>query len=129
MQVIVSTHQGQLLSDEFDYIVCKNENGEFAIMKGHIPTVSVIGKGLVRLVFKGNTIFLAVENGILEFKEEVVRIVAQGAVLGRTRESVIENLEKATNARLESNRKQSVDFTGKEKELIKEIKKANAGNL
>ena len=129
MQVIVSTHQGQLLSDEFDYIVCKNENGEFAIMKGHIPTVSVIGKGFVRLVFKGNTIFLAVENGILEFKEEVVRIVAQGAVLGRTKESVIENLEKATNARLESNRKQSVDFTGKEKELIKEIKKANAGNL
>ncbi len=129
MQVIVSTHQGQLLSDEFDYIVCKNENGEFAIMKGHVPTVSVIGHGLVRLVLKGNTIFLAVENGILEFKEEIVRIVAQGAVLGRTQESVQENLEKAKNQRLESNRKKSMDFTSKERDLIKEIKKANAGNL
>lgn len=129
MKVIVSTHQGQLVNDDFDYIICKNENGEFAILKNHIPTVSVIGKGIVRLYLNKQVLFLAVENGILEFKNDIVTIVAQGAFIGRSEENVKENLEKIKNQRLEANRKEQVDFTSKERELIREIKKANAGDL
>jgi len=70
-----------------------------------------------------------IENGILEFKDNIVTIVAQGAFIGRTEENVRENLEKIKNQRLEANRKEQVDFASKERELIREIKKANAGDL
>jgi F-type H+-transporting ATPase subunit epsilon len=129
MKIIVSTHQGQLVNDEFDYIICKNENGEFAILKNHIPTVSVIGKGIVRLFLNKQVLFLAVENGILEFKNDIVTIVAQGAFIGRSEENVLNNLEKIKNQRLEANRKEQADFLTKEQDLINEIKKAKPGNL
>jgi F-type H+-transporting ATPase subunit epsilon len=129
MRINVSTHQGQLLDDEIDYIVCKNENGEFAILKNHIPTVSVIGKGFLKLVLGKQNIFVAVRNGILEFKEEKVTVIAQDAFIGRDKENVTANLEKIIKQQLEQNRKAEVDFTTQEKDLAKNLKKAHLGDL
>lgn len=129
MRINVSTHQGQLLDDEIDYIVCKNENGEFAILKNHIPTVSVIGKGFLKLVLGKQNIFVAVRNGILEFKEEKVTVIAQDAFIGRDKENVTANLEKIIKQQLEQNRKAEVDFTTQEKNLAKNLKKAHLGDL
>lgn len=129
MRINVSTHQGQLLDDEIDYIVCKNENGEFAILKNHIPTVSVIGKGFLKLVLGKQNIFVAVRNGILEFKEEKVTVIAQDAFIGRDKENVTANLKKIIKQQLEQNRKAEVDFTTQEKNLAKNLKKAHLGDL
>ncbi|MCR5786818.1 MAG: hypothetical protein K6G28_03885 [Acholeplasmatales bacterium] len=129
MNIIVSTHQGQLLNDEIDYIVCKNENGEFAILKNHIPTVSVIGKGYLKLVLGKQTVFVAVSNGILEFKDEKVTVIAQDAFIGRDKDNVNANLEKIIKDQLEQNRKAEVDFTTQEKDLAKNLKKAHLGDL
>ncbi len=129
MKVIVSTHQGQLLSDDADYIVCKNENGQFAIFKNHIPTISVIGKGLIRLNRDKDTLYVAINNGILEFKENTVTVIAQGAFIGRDEKSVKKNLEKVLKEQLEANRKTQVDFASKEKDLMRNIQRSKAGEL
>ena len=129
MKIVVSTHQGQLLNDEVDYIVCKNENGEFAIMKKHIPTVSVIGNGYMKLVLNKQNLYVAVRNGILEFKDELVTVIAQDAFIGRDIDNVKANLEKIIKERLEQNRKSEVDFTEKERDLIKNIRNTRAGDL
>ncbi|MBS1477084.1 MAG: F0F1 ATP synthase subunit epsilon, partial [Acholeplasmatales bacterium] len=42
MKISVSTHQGKLYDDEITYAVIKNADGEFAIMKNHVPLVCVI---------------------------------------------------------------------------------------
>jgi F-type H+-transporting ATPase subunit epsilon len=129
MNIVVSTHQGQLLNDDVDYIVCKNEGGEFAIMKDHIPTVSVIGHGYLKLVLGKQDLFVAVNNGILEFKENKVTLIAQDAFIGRDKDNVKANLDKIIKQRLEANRASSVDFTEKERDLIDNIKKSGAGKL
>jgi len=129
MNIVVSTHQGQLLNDEVDYIVCKNESGEFAIMKDHIPTVAVIKKGFLKLVLNKQNLFVAIDNGILEFKENKVTVIAQDGFIGRDKDNVKLNLEKIIKERLEANRASSVDFTEKERDLIDNIKKSGAGKL
>ncbi len=129
MKIVVSTHQGQLLNDEVDYIVCRNENGEFAIMKNHIPTVSVINNGYMKLVLNKQNLFVAVRNGILEFKNEIITVIAQDAFIGRDKDNVKANLEKIIKERLEQNRKSEVDFTEKERDLVKNIRNVRAGDL
>jgi F-type H+-transporting ATPase subunit epsilon len=129
MNIVVSTHQGQLISDEVDYVVCKADDGEFAIMKNHIPTVAVIKDGYLKLVLNKQNIFVAVNNGVLEFSNNKVNVIAQIAAVGRDLDSVKSNLEKLIKDVLESNRQNSVDFAEKERDLMKNIRDSKAGNL
>ena len=50
-------------------------------------------------------------------------------MIGRTYESAKEHLLAARKERIEKNKKESVDFTQKEKELRENIKKSGAGSL
>lgn len=129
MNIVVSTHQGQLISDEVDYVVCKADDGEFAIMKNHIPTVAVIKDGYLKLVLNKQNIFVAINNGVLEFSNNKVNVIAQIAAVGRDLDSVKSNLEKLIKDVLESNRQNSVDFAEKERDLMKNIRDSKAGNL
>ena len=129
MRICVSTHQGKLYDDEITYAVVKNEDGEFAIMKDHVPIVCVIPKGYVKLVVPEQELYLAVVNGTLQFNENVINIIAQGAHIGYTKESAQEHLDMARSERLELNRKTNVDFTQKEKEILDNLRKSKAGSL
>ena len=129
MKISVSTHQGKLYDDEITYAVIKNADGEFAIMKNHIPLVCVIPDGYIKLVVPGQELYLAIINGMLEFKENIITVIAQGAHIGYLKESALEHLESIRSERLESNRKANIDFTQKEKELLDNIRTTKAGSL
>lgn len=129
MKICVSTHQGKLYDDEITYAVVKNDDGEFAIMKNHMPLVCVIPNGYVKLVVERQEVYLAVINGMLEFKDNIINVIAQGAHIGYSKDSALEHLQSVRNERLELNRKANVELTQKEKELIKSIRMSKAGNL
>ncbi len=129
MNIVVSTHQGQLLSDEVDYVVCNADNGEFAIMKNHIPTIAVIKDGYIKLVLNKQNVFVAINNGVLEFSNNKVNVIAQIAAVGNDLAGVKANLQKIIKETLESNRQDSVDFTEKERDLVRNIRDSKAGSL
>lgn len=129
MKICVSTHQGKLYDDEITYAIVKNDDGEFAIMKNHIPLVCVIPTGYLKLVVERQEVYLAVINGMLEFKDNIINVIAQGAHIGYSKESALEHLQSVRNERLELNRKANVELTQKEKELIESIRMSKAGNL
>jgi F-type H+-transporting ATPase subunit epsilon len=129
MKIVVSTHQGKLYDEEVDYIVVKNKDGEFALMKNHLPLISVIPLGEIKLVLGKLTLYIAVNNGMLEFKDNFVNVIAQDAFIGRDRESSRAHLDQILKDQLEANRKENVDFTQKEREMIEHMKRAKAGNL
>ena len=57
----VLTQQGTSYSDEIDYVVIKNEDGELAILNNHTPIILQIKQGYLKMV-KGETEnFLVVE--------------------------------------------------------------------
>ena len=130
MRVVVATHQGYQFNDEVDYVLVHDSlAGEFTIMENHIPVVSVMDEGYLKVVRGEDTFYVVVVSGVLQFQDNNVRVLVQEAHVGRTPESAKEHLEAVRKDRLEKNRKMSTDFTQKEMELAENIKKSGAGSL
>ncbi len=129
MKLIVSTHQGVLYNEEVDYVVVHNQDGEFAIMKDHIPVIAVMDNGFIKLIKQEKSFFIAVTNGILEFHDNVTSVLSQEAQIGNNKEEAKTHLESFRKERLEKNRKEEVDFTQKEKELREHLRTSKAGQL
>lgn len=130
MKVIISTHQGVIYDEEVDYFVIHDQNdGEYGVFTNHIPVVSVIEEGYIKLVRGNDQVYVALVSGVLEFHDNVGTVLVQEAHAGRTVESAKENLLQIRKDRLEVNRKESSDFTKMEKELAENIKKTGAGSL
>ena len=130
MKIVVSTHQGVLYNEEIDYVVVHSDvDGEYAVMKDHVPVMSVMDTGYVKLVKGNDEFFVVLQSAIFEYKENLAQILVQEAMIGRTYESAKEHLLAARKERIEKNKKESVDFTQKEKELRENIRKSGAGSL
>ena len=130
MKISVVTPRGELYNEEVDYVVVTSEmNGEFAIMKDHIPIISTIDIGYVKMVIGETEIFSVVINGIVEHQNNVVNVIAQEAQVGMNKVSAMEHLNEVRQQRIEENKRRSVDFFQAEQELKKGVKKAKAGQL
>ena len=130
MKIVVSTHQGVLYDETIDYVVVHDQDdGEYAIMENHIPVVSVMEEGFLKLVRGSDELFVIIVSGILEFHDNFCTVTVQEAQAGKTLESTKVHLAEIRKERLEKNRKESTDFTEKEKELREHIKRSKAGRL
>ncbi|MCD6482591.1 MAG: ATP synthase F1 subunit epsilon [Candidatus Izimaplasma sp.] len=130
MKISVVTPLGELYNKEVDYVVITSEmNGEFAIMKNHIPIISSIDTGYIKMVTGEEEIFTVVINGIVEHQNNIVNVIAQEAQIGMDKKSAMEHLNNVRKQRIEENKKRSVDFFQAEQELKKGVKKAKAGQL
>ncbi len=129
MKLIVSTHQGVLYNEEVEYIVVHNADGEFAILKEHVPVIAVLDEVYVKMVKNATEYFVAITNGILEFHDNVASLLAQEAHIGKEKEEAKQRLVDFRKERLNENRKEQVDFTQKEKELREHLRNSKAGHL
>ncbi len=129
MRFLVSTHQGKLYDEELDHIIVHMVDNEFAILKDHIPLVCVIPYGYIKMVLGNDVLYLALSNGVLEFKNNVATIIAQEAHAGKSEDSARDHLNAIRKERLELNRKDQGDFTKQESDLLENLKKARAGRL
>ena len=129
MKFLVSTHQGKLYDEELDHIIVHMVDNEFAILKDHIPLVCVIPYGYIKMVLGNDVLYLALSNGVLEFKNNVSTIRAQEAHAGKSEDSARDHLNAIRKERLELNRKDQGDFTKQESDLLDNLKKARAGRL
>ncbi len=130
MRIIVSTHQGTLYDDTVDYVVVHStKDGEYGIMENHVPVVSIIEEGYVKLVRDKNEFYVVIFSGILEFHNNLVTVLVQEAHIGENVEAAKKYLLEARAERLEKNREEETDFTQKEKELRENIARSKAGRL
>lgn len=128
MDLTVVTPQGELYNETIDYVVVSSKmNGEFAILKGHVPIISAIDVGYVKMVRDDQSIYTVVINGVIEHKDGKVSVIAQEAHVGMSKNSAMDHLNTVREERLEENRKRTVDFAKAERELRKNIKQAKAG--
>ena len=130
MKIVISTHKGVLYNDEIDHFVIKNEEGEFAILKDHIPVISVISSGYVKITKEANEEFYYVLiNSLLEFSNNNATILAQEAINGETLESARKELERVRTERIEQIKQSNTDYTKLEQDLRKNIRASKAGRL
>ena len=129
MKIVVSTHQGTLYNEEIDYFTVHKNDGDFGVMKDHIPVIAVMDEGYVKIVRGSDEYYIVIINGILDYHDNLATILVQEAHIGRDAESAKKHLLDVRNARLDKNRQESVDLTRKEKEIRDNIAKSKAGSL
>lgn len=130
MKISVVTPQGELYNETIDYVVVTSKmNGEFAIMKDHIPIISTIDTGYIKIVRNEKSIYTVVINGVVEFQKNIVNIIAQEAHVGMNKDSAMEHLNTVREERISENKRRNVDFAKAERELKKNVKDAQAGKL
>ncbi|MCF7925683.1 MAG: ATP synthase F1 subunit epsilon [Candidatus Izimaplasma sp.] len=128
MKVNVVTPNGELYNEDVDYVVVSSQmNGEFAILKNHIPIISSIDKGYVKMVRGEKELFTVIINGVVEHNNNIVNVIAQEAHVGMSKKSALDHLNTVREERIEENRKRNFDFAKAERELKKNLKKAKAG--
>jgi F-type H+-transporting ATPase subunit epsilon len=66
MQVTVVTPEEAIFSGEAELVIARSPEGEFGIMRNHIPFLAALIPGLVHVVSGGNRTSYIVSGGFLE---------------------------------------------------------------
>ena len=66
MDVSIVTPEEEIWSGDADLVIARSPEGEFGIMRGHIPFLAALVPGLVTIVSGGNRTSYIVPGGFLE---------------------------------------------------------------
>ena len=126
MMFNVLTQEGKTYRDEIDYVVVRNEDGETGILNNHIPIILQIKEGYCRFVSGKNESFLVVEQGVVEFKNNELNILALEAQMGQTLDKARAAFNLMKKEKMELAKKENIDFSKMERELKENIIKGKA---
>jgi F-type H+-transporting ATPase subunit epsilon len=129
MKFEVLTQQGKTYQDEIEYVVIKNQEGELAILEDHIPIILYVLEGYLKFVQDKNVSYVVVEQAVIEFKDNLLTVLALEAQIGQTLDKANDAFNKMKKEKLELTKKENIDFSKQEKDLKENIKKSKAGQL
>ena len=76
----IVTPEARVYSDTIDTVVIPTVEGEVGILPGHIPLLTQVEDGELRVTKGGVTQFLAVSGGFAEVESDTVRVLAEHAI-------------------------------------------------
>ena len=76
----IITPDEKVLSTEADQVVLPTESGEAGILTGHIPIVTKVIAGELKVIKDGNTEFIAVDNGFAKVLGNTISVLTEAAV-------------------------------------------------
>lgn len=76
----IVTPEARVYSDTIDTVVIPTTSGEVGILPGHIPLLTQVEHGELRVTKNGQTAFLAVSGGFAEVEGDSVRVLAENAI-------------------------------------------------
>ncbi len=128
IKVVVITPKKEIINDDFEFVLASGDNGQVGILENRIPVLLKITNGYVKLV-NINEIFVAVSHGIVDSKDNIVKIVAQDAAIATTYEEAKQIIESNRINVIKTNKRKNVDFVEAEKELMRNIKEMKASSI
>lgn len=94
----IVTPEARVYSDTIDSVVIPTVEGEVGILPGHIPLLTQVADGELRVTKDGQTQWLAVGGGFAEVESDHVRVLAERAI---TEEKIDEGVVEAALKRAE----------------------------
>lgn len=128
IKIIVATPKGELVNQEVDSIVIDGDTGQLGVLTNRLPLLTKVSKGYVK-VNSDETFYIAILNGVVDFKDNVATVIAQIADLGKSIEEAFKAIEDKIENIKKLNKQKTVDFVGAEKELMRNIKEIKAAHL
>ena len=114
----IVTPEAKVYSDTIDSVVVPTVEGEIGVLPGHIPLLTQVEHGELR-VTKGNTTsFLAVGGGFAQIDGDRVRVLAEHAI---TEEKIDENAVEAAMKKAEEALKAAKDMDPQQYEHLQSL--------
>ena len=76
----IVTPEARVYSDTIDTVVIPTTEGEVGILPGHIPLLTQVEHGELRVTKDGKTLWLAVGGGFVEVEDDHVHVLAEHAI-------------------------------------------------
>lgn len=76
----IVTPEAKVYSDTIDSVVVPTIEGEIGILPGHIPLLTQVADGELRVTKGNQTHFLAVSGGFAQIVGDSVRVLAENAI-------------------------------------------------
>lgn len=103
----IVTPEAKVYSDSIDSVVIPTVQGEIGILPGHIPLLTQVEHGELRVTKGAETQWLAVGNGFAQIDGDTVRVLAETAI---TEEKIDEHAVEAAMKRAEEELKAAKDI-------------------
>ncbi|MFA6553347.1 MAG: F0F1 ATP synthase subunit epsilon [Patescibacteria group bacterium] len=118
----ITTPERVVFEDEVDEITLPTQQGEIGILPHHIPLVSLLSAGEIRIKKGSEIIYMAVSGGFIQVKPKQVTVLADTA----EREEEIdeqraEEARRAARELLTTKRADATDFAAVSAKLEKEL--------
>ncbi len=125
IHVSIVTPNDPEISCDTDFVVARLDSGEMGFLINHTPVLGKIGLDYVR--YKDT--YVIVENGIVDFNNNVLTVICQNAEIGTSKEDALNKLNAKKEKYLKESKRKLVDFTEAERDLAKSIKEAGLRNF
>ena len=76
----IVTTDARVYSDTIDSVVIPTVEGEVGILPGHIPLLTQVANGELRVMKGAETVLLAVSGGFAEIEDDKVHVLAEHAI-------------------------------------------------
>ncbi|MDB6167269.1 MAG: atpC [Verrucomicrobia bacterium] len=114
----IVTPEARVYSDTIETVVIPTTSGEVGILPGHIPLITQIEHGELRVTKDGQTLTLAVSGGFAEVEGDRVRVLAEHAI---TEEKIDEHAVEAALQRAEQQLRDAKDIDPQQYEHLQSL--------
>jgi len=114
----IVTPEARVYSDTVDTVVIPTTSGEIGILPGHIPLLTEVEHGELRVTKNGVTSLLAVSGGFAEVEGDRVHVLAEHAI---SEEKIDENAVEAALKRAEEELRAAKDIDPKQYEQLQNL--------
>lgn len=126
IQVNIVTPDGPVYEGEVEMVSTRSTTGEIGILPDHIPLITPLAIGAVRLKKGNDTDYVAVAGGFMEVQPDQVTILAQAAE--RAEDIDVDRAVRAkqrAEQRLRQQKQANIDFKRAEASLRRAINRLN----
>ena len=114
----IVTPEAKVYSDTIDSVVVPTIEGEIGVLPGHIPLLTQVADGELRVTKGATTLWLAIGGGFAQIDSDRVRVLAEHAI---TEEKIDEHAVEAAMKRAEDELKVAKDMDPQQYEHLQSL--------
>lgn len=114
----IVTPAAKVYSDTIDSVVIPAIEGEIGILPGHIPLLTQVEDGELRVAKGAETLFLAVSAGFVQIEGDKVRVLVENAI---TEEKIDTHAVEAAMQRAEKELREAKDIDPQQLEHLQSL--------
>lgn len=127
MTIRVVTPDKLVFDGEAERVFARGIDGDFAVLHNHIPMMTPLGVGELRIDRNGERLFIAIDNGIFEVSNNHINVLSNDAMMADDIDVARAKMDLERSERQKQNAKTREDLIKSEMEIAKLLNQIRVG--